>query len=187
MQPGGCVFIKHWHASHCTPSPDKPSSPLCASFALDPPSHSTTYTHTTTKCTPTKPQVRFLYLDNKSLASLRHTPQLPKDLLLSGSLMRLDAMDTETTAAAAAAVGGGSYNSGGCGGGRRVSNASSVASGGAGAGGEEREGAGGAMAVLEPPPRDTYCCDLRYGLPGGSTTLTVQLEDIWQHVSACRG
>lgn len=82
------------------------------------------------------PQVRFLYLDNKQLAALRHNPQLPKELLLSGSLMRLDAMDSP-----------------------------------------------GAMEELEPPPRPTYCCDNKYGLPGGSTTLTVQLEDIWQHVS----
>jgi hypothetical protein len=83
------------------------------------------------------PQVRFLYLDNKQLAALRHNPQLPKELLLSGSLMRLDAMDSP-----------------------------------------------GLADDLEPPPRHTYCCDNKYGLPGGSTTLTVQLEDIWQHVSS---
>jgi hypothetical protein len=38
------------------------------------------------------------------------------------------------------------------------------------------------MAQLSPPPRTTYCCDARYGLPGGSRTLTVELEDIWSHV-----
>jgi hypothetical protein len=37
--------------------------------------------------------------------------------------------------------------------------------------------------ALEPLPRVTYCCDDKYGLPGGSTTLTVQLEDIWEQVS----
>lgn len=89
-------------------------------------------------CTTLPLQVRFLYLDNKQLASLRHNPQLPKDLLLAGSLMRLEAMDC-------------------CG--------SSAGEG------------------LKPPPRPTYCCDDKYGLPGGSTTLTVQLEDIWEHVS----
>jgi hypothetical protein len=36
-------------------------------------------------------------LYNKQLASLRHNPQLPKDLLLSGSLLRLDAMDSCST------------------------------------------------------------------------------------------
>jgi hypothetical protein len=39
-------------------------------------------------------QVRFLYADNKTLASLAHTPSLPPGLLLAGSLQRLDAMDT---------------------------------------------------------------------------------------------
>lgn len=99
-----------------------------------------TYLHNITprvpKHTHTHTQVRFLYLDNKTLANLRHNPQLPKELLLSGSLLRLDAMDSPGTA-----------------------------------------------IDLEPPPRATYCCDNKYRLPGGSTTLTVQLEDIWQHVS----
>lgn len=49
-------------------------------------------------CCDTTPQVRFLYLDNKQLAALRHNPQLPKELLLSGSLLRLDAMDSSGTA-----------------------------------------------------------------------------------------
>lgn len=41
---------------------------------------------------------------------------------------------------------------------------------------------------LDPPPRVTYCCDARYGLPGGSRTLTLDLEDIWEHVrTACLG
>lgn len=83
------------------------------------------------------PQLRLLYLDNKQLAALRHNPQLPKKLLLAGSLSRLDAMDCP----------------------------------------------GAVAAGLDPPPRPTYCCDPSYGLPGGSTRLTVQLEDIWQNVS----
>ncbi|WIA22823.1 hypothetical protein OEZ86_009773 [Tetradesmus obliquus] len=40
-----------------------------------------------------------------------------------------------------------------------------------------------AAAGLQPPPRPTYCCDGRYGLPGGSRTLTLALEDIWTHVA----
>eukprot|EP00879_Flechtneria_rotunda_P007104 GHRR01007456.1.p1 GENE.GHRR01007456.1~~GHRR01007456.1.p1 ORF type:complete len:342 (+),score=91.99 GHRR01007456.1:269-1294(+) len=36
---------------------------------------------------------------------------------------------------------------------------------------------------LDPPPRATYCCDLRYGLPGGTKTLTLELGDIWAHAS----
>jgi hypothetical protein len=50
----------------------------------------------------------------------------------------------------------------------------------------QRLGAMDSLAIheaLEPPPRVTYCCDDKYGLPGGSTTLTVQLEDIWEQVS----
>jgi hypothetical protein len=39
------------------------------------------------------------------------------------------------------------------------------------------------LETLQPPPRPTYCSDHMYGLPGGTTTLTVQLEDIWSHVS----
>jgi hypothetical protein len=34
-------------------------------------------------------QVRFLYLDNKLLASLQHSPQLPKTLLLTGEGLSL--------------------------------------------------------------------------------------------------
>eukprot|EP00878_Enallax_costatus_P014904 GHUV01015604.1.p1 GENE.GHUV01015604.1~~GHUV01015604.1.p1 ORF type:complete len:249 (+),score=56.25 GHUV01015604.1:464-1210(+) len=36
---------------------------------------------------------------------------------------------------------------------------------------------------LQPPPRATYCCDARYRLPGGSRILTLDLEDIWEHVA----
>lgn len=36
-------------------------------------------------CVHTCLQVRFLYLDNKLLASLQHSPQLPKTLLLTGT------------------------------------------------------------------------------------------------------
>lgn len=39
------------------------------------------------------------------------------------------------------------------------------------------------LAALQPPPRATYCCDSRYGLPGGSRTLTLEIEDIWEHVA----
>jgi hypothetical protein len=42
--------------------------------------------------------------------------------------------------------------------------------------------AAASAAGLQPPPRATYCCDGRYGLPGGSRTLTLDIEDIWQHV-----
>lgn len=78
-----------------------------------------------------------LYLDNKMLSSMQHSAQLPKDLLLTGALQRLEAMDSPGTD----------------------------------------------LAALRPPPRATYCCDSLYGLPGGCTSLTVQLEDIWPHVS----
>jgi hypothetical protein len=43
--------------------------------------------------------------------------------------------------------------------------------------------AAAAAVGLQPPPRPTFCCDGRYGLPGGSRTLTLELEDIWAHVS----
>lgn len=68
-----------------------------------------------------------------------------------------------------------------------------------GVGGEGGQRGGGSMAPvaqtrrqtgvweggegLEPIPHSMYCCDDKDGLPGGSTTLTVQLEDIRQHVS----
>ncbi|KAG1655220.1 hypothetical protein FOA52_008896 [Chlamydomonas sp. UWO 241] len=35
------------------------------------------------------------------------------------------------------------------------------------------------LALLPTPPRPTYCCDLRYGLPGGCTHVDVDLESIW--------
>jgi hypothetical protein len=42
-------------------------------------------------------------------------------------------------------------------------------------------------AGLQLPSRATYCCDGRYGLPGGSRTLTLEIEDIWPHASAVFG
>ncbi|KAF8066325.1 klhl40b [Scenedesmus sp. PABB004] len=39
------------------------------------------------------------------------------------------------------------------------------------------------LARQTPPPRDSYVCDERYGLPGGCRTLTLELGEIWQHVA----
>lgn len=39
------------------------------------------------------------------------------------------------------------------------------------------------LASLTPPPRSSYCCNLRYGLPGGSQYLTIDLEAVWERLA----
>eukprot|EP00195_Chlamydomonas_chlamydogama_P009877 CAMPEP_0202904554 /NCGR_PEP_ID=MMETSP1392-20130828/29972_1 /ASSEMBLY_ACC=CAM_ASM_000868 /TAXON_ID=225041 /ORGANISM="Chlamydomonas chlamydogama, Strain SAG 11-48b" /LENGTH=535 /DNA_ID=CAMNT_0049592221 /DNA_START=68 /DNA_END=1672 /DNA_ORIENTATION=+ len=43
------------------------------------------------------------------------------------------------------------------------------------------------VSALKPLPRSSYCCNLQYNLPGGSTHMDVDLESIWEQLSKVVG
>jgi hypothetical protein len=119
--------------------------------------------------------VRFTYLDNATLGELRGQALVPKERLLEGALERLGCMDKHSGGAQGqqgqqgqpllgqgAQQGPGQQGAG-------TSLGALAPAGPPQAGGQQAQG----QQALVTPPRPTYCCNLSYGLPGGSRYLHV--------------